>query len=196
MPTILAVADEVDEGLYGSGLDELRPDLVVSCGDLPPDYLEYLITRLNVPLAYVPGNHDPEPSGPRGGINVDLRVMDVGGVRVAGLGGSVRYSEGPNQYTQDEMGRRAKLLRTRARRLRDGRDLDVLVTHAPPLGLGDDDDPAHVGIEALHELVQQLSPSFLLHGHVHPYGFAKPDRFVGSTRVVNVIPRRILEVAR
>lgn len=198
MPTILAVGDEVDEGLYGSALDEFRPDLVVSCGDLPPDYLEHLVTRLNVPLAYVPGNHDPEPPGPRGGINVDLRVMDVGGIRVAGLGGSVRYSEGPNQYTQDEMRRRAKLLRTRlrARRLRDGRDLDVLVTHAPPLGLGDDDDPAHVGIEALHELVQQLSPSFLLHGHVHPYGFAKPDRFLGSTRVVNVIPRRILEVAR
>jgi uncharacterized protein len=202
MPKILAVSDEVDEALYGPGLDELRPDLVVSCGDLPLDYLEHLVTRLNVPLVYVPGNHDPDlgyrgsPPGPPSGINADLRVVDAVGLRLAGLGGSVRYSEGPNQYTQDEMRRRAKLLRlqVRARRFRGGRGLDVLVTHAPPFGLGDDDDPAHVGIEAINELVEQLSPSLLLHGHIHPYGHAKPDRLIGSTRVVNVIPRRVLEV--
>jgi calcineurin-like phosphoesterase family protein len=215
-PKILAVSDEVDETLDGSGLDEIRPDIVVSCGDLPLDYLQYLITRLNVPLVYVPGNHDPDlgerramawspmpllrhresPPGPPGGINADLRVVDAVGLRLAGLGGSVRYREGPNQYTQVEMRRRARLLRLRirAKRFRDGRGLDVLVTHAPPFGLGDDDDPAHVGIEALNWLVEHLSPSLLLHGHIHPYGEAKPDRLIGSTRVVNVIPRRVLEV--
>src|SRR5258708_10890199 len=56
---ILAVADEVDEFLYGDKLDTVRPDLIVSCGDLPFDYLEFLVTSLAVPLLYVPGNHDP-----------------------------------------------------------------------------------------------------------------------------------------
>jgi uncharacterized protein len=217
MPKILAVADEIDEALYGPTLDDLRPDLVVSCGDLPADYLEYLVSRVNAPLVYVPGNHDPDlrapnpgasptlapPTplgedgiGPRGCTNADLQVVDAGGLRLVGLGGCVRYREGPNQYTQAAMQRRARLLRlrVRARRLRDGRGVDVVLTHAPPLGVGDDDDPAHVGIQALHALVAHLKPSHLLHGHIHPYGESKADRVMGTTHVMNVIPRRVLEV--
>jgi predicted phosphodiesterase len=214
MPKILAVSDEIDEALYGPALEDVRPDLVVSCGDLPLDYLEYLVTRLNAPLVYVPGNHDPDlrggnarsasslspppedAAGPRGCTNADLRVVDAGGLRLAGLGGCVRYREGPNQYTQTAMQRRARLLRlrVRARRLRDGRGVDVLLSHAPPLGVGDEDDPAHVGIQALHALVARLSPTLLLHGHIHPYGEKRTDRMMGTTRVVNVIPRRVVEV--
>src|ERR1700674_660523 len=113
---ILAVADEVDEAVYGDKLDRLRPDLVVSCGDLPFDYLEYIVSRANVPLIYVLGNHDPglapadttwsalgaEPPerGPQGCDSADGRVLDVLGLRIGGLGGSIRYKPGPNQYTQ------------------------------------------------------------------------------------------------
>jgi predicted phosphodiesterase len=217
IPRILAVADEVDESLGGEALGQLRPDLVLSAGDLPFDYLEYLVTVLNVPLLYVPGNHDPslrspreelawppsielkdarDPVGPLGGTNVDGRIEDVAGIRVAGLGGSVRYREGPNQYTQKEMLRRARRLRRRAagRGLRGRRGVDVLLTHAPPLGVGDEDDPAHQGFEALLQLVQRLSPKLLIHGHIHPYGQAKPDRQLGTTTVVNAVPFRLLEV--
>ncbi|MFB3737339.1 MAG: metallophosphoesterase [Candidatus Velamenicoccus archaeovorus] len=216
MTTILAVSDEIDETLYDGGADRPRPDLVISCGDLPFDYLEYLVTRLSVPVLYVPGNHDPDlrargepvyppgprveafedPPGPGGGTNVDGRIVGVKGVRVAGLGGSIRYRPGPNQYTQAEMRRRARRLRWRAARegacARGG--VDVLVTHAPPRGLGDGDDPAHVGIEALEPLVRRLEPRLLLHGHVHPYGMKQPDRLIGSTQVVNVVPSRLLEL--
>ncbi len=61
MPRILAVADEVDESLGGEALAQLRPDLMLSAGDLPFDYLEYLVTVLNVPLLYVP---EPRPESP------------------------------------------------------------------------------------------------------------------------------------
>ena len=44
MTRILAIADEVDEGLHTDKLARLRPDLVVSCGDLPFDYLEYVVS--------------------------------------------------------------------------------------------------------------------------------------------------------
>jgi len=70
----------------------------------------------------------------------------------------------------------------------------VLLTHAPPLGVGDEEDPAHQGFEALLDLVERLSPKFLIHGHIHPYGEARPDRQLGTTTVVNAVPFRLLEV--
>lgn len=214
MVRILAVSDVVEEGLRSSAR-RLDADLVVACGDLPFDYLEHVMTVANVPLVYVPGNHDPDlrrrrpggwpppppelrdadPPGPLGGINVDGRVVEELGLRVAGLGGSHRYREGPNQYTQHEMRRRARALvrRSRWRRPR-GRMVDVLVTHAASAGLGDDDDLAHVGFEAFRDLYPALEPRLHLHGHVHPHGGSAPERTVGRTRIVNVIPHRVVEV--
>jgi calcineurin-like phosphoesterase family protein len=229
---ILAVADEVDESLYGPALKQLEPDVVLSCGDLPFEYLEYIVTVLSVPLLYVPGNHDPDlraraavrseevhpafpvgpgtttdplldrpyaaPPGPEGCVNVDGAIVQAVGLTVAGLGGSVWYAEGPNRYTQGEMRRRALRLEARAR-LRKAlwRDrVDVLITHSPPLGVGDlPDDPAHVGFSAFHRLVAKLRPKLLLHGHVHPYGEKRPDRWMGHTRVANVVPYRMMEVS-
>ena len=214
MIRILAVADEIDEALYGPRLAELRPDLILSCGDLPFDYLEYLTSATSAPLYYVRGNHDPgserrsvsaylpmeyqseTPAGVIGGIDVDGRVADQAGLRIAGLGGSIRYREGPNQYTQREMGRRVrKLVRNaRLRRVRDGRALDVVIAHSPPSDSGDADDAAHRGFSAFHQLIDHLHPRLMLHGHIHPHGFPTPDRTIGDTRIVNVIPHRLLEV--
>ena len=42
----------------------------------------------------------------------------------------------------------------------------MLLTHAPPRGVGDGDDPPHRGFTALHGLVAGLQPPMLLHGHV------------------------------
>ncbi|CAN5286212.1 metallophosphoesterase [soil metagenome] len=225
---ILAIADEVDETLFGHALHAIRPDVVASCGDLAFDYLEYIVTIAGVPLVYVPGNHDPDVSrrrerqvfdaamtgpvggstlaaplepwedgpGPRGCSLVDGRILEVAGLRVAGLGGSIRYRGGENQYTEAEMWRRARALLRRARwgRRGAGRRVDLFLTHSPPLGLGDDDDPAHRGFASFHRVIEGLSPRFMLHGHVHPYGRPRPDRRVGSTTIVNVIPSRVLEV--
>jgi Icc-related predicted phosphoesterase len=217
---VLALADEEAGVLYTSKLPALRPEVVVACGDLPFDYLEYVVTMLNVPLLYVPGNHDPdlspkrqrvapgelaspflsarldEPPGPKGCVNVDGTVADAADLRIAGLGGSLRYSAGPNQYTQAEMRRRAFRLRCRLtrRRVGDARGVDLLITHAPPRGLGDGEDPAHRGFDALHALVRRLRPMMLVHGHVHPYGQTREDRVVGATTVVNAVAYRMLEV--
>jgi hypothetical protein len=217
MTRVLAVADEVDERLTGSRLASLRPDLVVACGDLPLDYLEYLVTLANVPLLFVPGNHDPDlarrpgadvvavaapallraperaPTA-RGCTNIDGRLVEAASLCVAGLGGCIRYSRGPHQYTQTQMARRARALERR-RRFGAGRvRVDVVVAHAPPLGVGDGDDPAHEGAAALGWLIERWGPKLLVHGHVHNYGRRSPDRCVGATTVVNAVGHRCLEV--
>src|SRR5215831_1733559 len=215
MARVLAVADEVADALYGDTLDRLKPDLILSCGDLPFEYLENLVTRAGVPLLYVLGNHDPDPrpraepgiewpfaysindapARPEGCDSAEGRVVEAAGIYVAGLGGSIRYKAGPNQYTQGEMRRRALRLEARARlRRRFRRGVDVIITHAPPLGVGDAGDLAHQGFAAFHRLVGQLRPKVLLHGHVHPIHRRMVDRAVGATLVVNAIPYRLLEV--
>jgi Icc-related predicted phosphoesterase len=209
---ILAVADEVDDYLNREKLETLKPEIIVSCGDLPFNYLEYLVSSFDVPLLYVPGNHDaslkradrtwvpldqevPIP-GPEGCENVDGRVVDVRGLRVAGLGGSLRYKPGPNQYSQAQMRWRAINLefRIRLKRVRSGRKLDVLITHAPPFGVGEADDDAHVGFVAFRRIIQGLHPLVLCHGHVHPYGRTRPERRIDTTRIVNAVPSRLIEV--
>lgn len=224
MIRILAVADEVDDNLYAD-LKKLQVNLVTACGDLPFDYLESLVTLAGVPLVYIPGNHDPDlkrraqdisPSdairpfsfrskfdcpGPQGCTNLDGRVAEVAGLRIAGLGGSMRHSEGPNQYTQTEMHlRAAKLeLKARVRALRPPRPnplrgFDVLLTHSPPLGIGDDDDPCHEGFAAFHGLVARLSPRVLIHGHIHSYGRQVDEMNMNGTRVVNAVGHRVIEI--
>jgi hypothetical protein len=186
---------------------------VLSCGDLPFDYLEYLVSRLDLPLLYVPGNHDPslEPPdttwmplraisppgpGPEGCTNIDGRLVEVLGMRIAGFGGSIRYKPGGNQYTQGQMGRRALKLEIRARlgRVKNGRKVDILVTHAPPYGLAAPSDSAHVGFVAFLRLIRNLRPVVAVHGHIHPYGRMLPERLINSTRVVNVVPSRLIEI--
>src|SRR5580698_9443705 len=213
---VLAVSDEVDDALLADAHAVGGAALILACGDLPLEYLGSLMNRLDVPLAFVPGNHDPDLSGyrssragltlrasmpartpwPDGALNADGRVLDVGGLRVAGLGGCLRYNDGPNQYTERQQARRARALRRRARWrvIRDHRPVDLLLTHAPPRGVGDGDDPAHRGFGCYLGLTAALHPPLLLHGHVHPYGEAVPPRPLGDTMVRNVTGWHLLEV--
>lgn len=216
MVRVLAVADEVDEALRVDLRAVRGAELILACGDLPFAYLGYLMDALQVPLVFVPGNHDPEVSGyrtarsgltlraglpaeapwPAGAVCADRAVVDILGLRIAGLGGCPRYSDGPNQYTEYEFGRRARIVARRARwrRFRDGRGVDVVLTHAPPRGVGDGDDTPHRGFTHLHQLVARLDPPLLLHGHVHPYGVDPPDLLLGDTTVRNVVGRHLVEI--
>ncbi len=212
---ILAVSDEPDYALAADPSPARSARLIVACGDLPFDYLGTLMNALDAPLVFVPGNHDPDVSGyrtsrggltlragmparapwPDGAINADGRVIDVAGLRLAGLGGCLRYSPGPNQYTDRQQARRAMALRARvAWHGHRGGDVDVLLAHAPPRGVGDDDDPAHRGFTALHGLVDALRPAVLLHGHVHPSCTRGGTSVLRSTLVRNVTGWHMLEV--
>jgi Icc-related predicted phosphoesterase len=119
-------------------------------------------------------------------------VVDVAGLRIAGLGGCRRYRPGPNQYSDRQQARRARRLAARARLRRHGVGLrqlrggvDVLLTHAPPRGVGDGADPVHQGVPALNVLTARLQPAVLLHGHVDPDPAGRRDHRLGRTIVRN-----------
>jgi Icc-related predicted phosphoesterase len=128
---------------------------------------------------------------PHGATNADGQVVEAAGLTIAGLGGCVRYNDGPHQYTQQQYQRMARRL---LRRTRKSGPVDVLLTHAPPLGLGDGDDKPHEGIAALHAVLERLEPTWHLHGHIHPYGQTMPDRQFGPTTIRNVVPWKVLDV--
>lgn len=204
---ILAVSDEVVDAVYGCHIKERfgDVDLVVSCGDLPYSYLEFVVCMLNVPCFYVHGNHDhPEylASGrtltePGGWINLDGGTAEADVVLLAGLEGSIRYKPGaPFQYTEGEMA--WKVLRMApallANRARHGRYLDVLITHSPPRGIHDGDDRAHRGFKSLVGFMDLFKPRYLLHGHKHVYGPEQTRTQYGSTQVINVHPFRVIKL--
>lgn len=203
---ILAVSDQVVERVYtlANNGHFKGIDLLLGCGDLPYTYLEYLLTVLNRPLFYVPGNHDPdfnprdERSKADGGSNLDLETVVYNQTLIGGFGGSVRYRpDGTNQYSQSEALRRAyqmipKLL---VNRIKYGRALDILISHSPPMGIHDDNDQAHHGLKALNWLLSVAKPRYLFHGHTHFYrnNIAEFDTIIESTRIINVYPYKVID---
>ena len=203
------MCDEVDSRLYGLHNASLslqnRPDVIVSCGDLPPYYLDYLVSKLDVPLYAVHGNHDPVPplEGSDGFRHCGAQWLGGKGVRtpegllVAGFDGSLRYNRGAYQSSQVEMRAAVHSLVPwlMMNRLRYGRFLDVLVTHAPPKGIHDEPDRCHTGFDAFNWLIRTFKPRYHLHGHIHLYDRRSETRTrVCETDVINVYPYRELEV--
>lgn len=200
---LLAVSDEEASLIYSAQIAARfrGMGMVVSCGDLPSSYLDYIASMLSVPLYYVHGNHVHmnDDSSPGYGCNLHLRsVRDpASGLLLAGLEGSLQYNFGPHQYSQTQMWFSAWELGLRllANRLRYGRALDVLVTHAPPWGIHDAEDRPHQGIKAFNWLIRSFRPQAHLHGHIHLYRRdAVRETPCGATRVINVFGYKVIEL--
>ncbi len=185
---IMCVADEEDPGLYSEyAKTELKEtDFLISCGDLHSEYLEFLVTMSNKPLYYVHGNHDSryDRDPPGGCVCIDDDLVVHQGIRILGLGGSVRYSQDKYQYTEKEMEKRIRKLR---RKIRKAGGVDIVVTHAPIRGYGDLEDPAHRGFACFEKLLKELRPKYWLYGHVHlryRYGLSRTLEH-GTTQIIN-----------
>lgn len=204
---VLAVSDQVVERIYtltGQGYFQ-GVDLILGCGDLPYTYLEYLVSMLNVPMFYIPGNHDPaydpkfSSSRAEGGVNLDLKRAHAKGLLLAGFGGSIRYRpDGVNQYTQVEAYLRAWQLLPGLllNRLRYRRALDVLITHSPAFGIHDEETQAHRGLRAINLILRWARPRYHFHGHTHFFrrNLEPSATQWGSTMSMNVFPYKVIEV--
>ena len=185
---ILAVSD-VDAkyffDYYAPGkLDEF--DLILACGDLHREYLEFLVTMSNRTVLYVHGNHDEsfEQRPPEGCVCVDDRIYVWNGIRILGLGGSHRYRDGKYMFTERQMRRRIRRLWFRLWRCKG---FDILLTHAPARHINDFDSFSHRGFECFVELLEKYKPKYFVHGHIHKnYGIHIPQKTVcGDTVIIN-----------
>ena len=193
---ILLVSDEEDRFLW----DYYTPgrlkgiDLILSAGDLKAEDLSFLVTMANRPLLYVHGNHDGgyAQRPPEGCQCIDGKLVTVGGLRILGLGGSALYNGGPHQYTERQM--RWRIHRLRLKLALTG-GVDIVLTHAPVRGFGDEDNMTHRGFEAFLPLLDQYQPRYLVHGHIHQrYGANRPRCYqYNETTIVNATGRYILE---
>lgn len=195
---ILVLADHAEPRLW-EYLDKSRLegiDLIISCGDLPPTYLSFLTCFTHAPVLYVHGNHDEryEKTPPEGCLCIDGAMYVHKGVRIVGLGGSMRYRpNAPHQYTEGEMSRRMWWLRPAIFR-RHG--VDILVTHAPARGQGDGSDLPHMGFNAFLRFMDRYHPRYMLHGHIHAeytHDFRR-ERQYGSTTIVNACGSCVVEL--
>lgn len=194
---ILLISDEESSYLW----DHYRPgrladiDIILSAGDLKPNYLSFLVTMANRPLIYVHGNHDGryEKQPPEGCQSAEDTIITVNGLRILGLGGSRMYNGGPHQYTEKQMEKRIRRLRFKLWR---AGGVDIVLTHAPIRRIGDSEDIAHQGFDAFKPLLEKYKPAYFIHGHVHKrYGsdFQRLSSF-GETTVINSSGRYVIEI--
>ena len=170
-------------------------DLILSCGDLKPQYLSFLASFTKAPVLYVRGNHDDfyEINPPDGCICIEDSIYNFNGLRIMGLGGSIKYNNGKNQYTQNQMKKRVKRMWFKLMR---NHGFDILLTHAPAAGFHEGDDRAHKGFDIFSELIDRYHPKFFIHGHVHKdysRNFVRQDQ-IGDTTVINGYERFTLEI--
>lgn len=193
---ILAIADEESKYLWDhfdkSKIEDI--DLIISCGDLDPRYLSFLATFATVPVIYVHGNHDVkyERIEPEGCICIEDQIYEYKGIRILGLGGSMKYAGNKHQYTEREMEKRVRKL---GRQLRRKGGFDILVTHAPARGINDGEDLPHQGFEVFKTLMEKYQPKYFLHGHMHKqYGHnhKRVDSYQ-NTQVINAFERFVFE---
>ena len=170
---LLAVSDWPDPTLESSatraGLGQV--DLIVGCGDLEPDYLDFVANAFCAPVHYVRGNHDVgeswelsdnDPTQSRAPNALpDGRVREEAGLRLVGFSGSPQYST--RGYEVSDAAMWWRVLRFGVFQ-RPGRPL-IVVTHAAPRGVNDGADQPHRGFRAYRWLAERLQPPLWLHGH-------------------------------
>ncbi len=194
---ILTVSDvERPALLKPDMIQRLGPvDLVLSCGDLPPEYLSQLRHGYNAPLYYVCGNHDIRYSykPPAGCCNAHARVVRAGSLRILGLEGSHWYNGGPFQYTEADMRR---VIRRLWFKLRWPKRVDIVMTHAPPRHVKDGEDMCHRGFESFVTLIHRYRPAYFIHGHIHQSFTVPQQRItpVNHTQVVNTYGYYLFEI--
>ena len=147
---VLLVGDFACAGRGHQQNNERRVDYLLSV-----DRALKMVAGLGVDVAYVPGNHDHPDLSFSG--NIDGRTTTMGGLSIGGIGGA-----GPDrmgfcyEWDEDDVRSRPQL------------DVDILLSHCPPLDTAFDRLPSgdDVGSVAVRERVQALD-GVAVFGHIH-----------------------------
>ena len=230
---ILCLSDYVDPLIYNQNVREAfgDVDLVLCAGDLPLDYIDFVVTMLNKPTYFIFGNHnlkdfsyyhksaqilsdgihsgDKQQSYGHGGTYAGFKVFRDNSLcftdpatgkttplLIAGVSGSLEYNKGLNQYTEWQMKRQLRRMIPALikNKIKYGRYLDILLTHASPRHIHDKEDPCHKGFECFNWFIKKFRPSYLVHGHIHLYDMREKRVTVSeNTTVVNAYAHWIIE---
>ncbi|MDR2607162.1 MAG: metallophosphoesterase [Treponema sp.] len=219
---ILCISDQIDPLVYSNTIKDRfgDVDIVLAAGDLPMDYLDFVVSSLNKPMLFVFGNHHAEelryyrkresPSfNPSGGVediheirgsgasHIGSRMKIQDGLIFMGLGGSIRYNSGENQYSDFQMYLEIikQLPRLLFNRIFRGRYLDILLTHASPRGIHDKEDRCHQGFKAFIWFMKVFRPAYLIHGHIHLYDLQdiRVTKFQ-DTMVINAFSHYVIDI--
>jgi len=211
----------MDPLIYSSQLKERFGDidLILSAGDLDLDYYGFIVSTLNKPLLFVFGNHNLKRIGHYrseyndhsmrslirssflektfGSTYIGTKVIMTKGLIVAGLGGSMRYNKGLNQFTEFQMFFRILRLLPKMLffRVFHGRWIDILLTHAPPFGIHDRKDLCHTGFRSFISFMKWFKPKYLVHGHIHLYNLneTRTTSFL-ETEIVNAYEHTVIDL--
>jgi uncharacterized protein len=232
---ILCVSDQIDPLIYNQNAVKTFPDidLILCAGDLPMDYVDFIVSTFNKPTYFIFGNHNlteyryyhknhaPLPaqfqfassgttmSAGHGAVYAGFRVIrdnkltfkdpatgKITPLLIAGVSGSLKYNNGLNQYTDKQMHScLAHLVPSLIlNKIRYGRYLDILLTHASPRHVHDQEDPCHKGFDSFNWFIKKFKPAYLVHGHIHLYDMRK-ERItkVEETTVVNAYAHCVLD---
>ena len=195
---ILSVSDRVETFLYDRYNRDNLPDidLILSCGDLPPEYLTFLTISFNAPLFYIKGNHDIryDSKPPEGCTNIHGKLVQYDGLNFFGLEGSRWYNGGPYQYTEKQM---QKIIRGLKPGIWwQGGMVDIIITHAPLRHVHDAEDRCHRGFKSFQQLIARYAPRYFIHGHIHALFKTPHERIttINSTKVINSYGHFIFEI--
>lgn len=204
---VLSISDKVVDFIFSPACKTSfsNVDFVISCGDLPYYYVEYVQNGLGRDVFFVRGNHASKVeysksgnrTGPLGATDLHCKVVHYKGLILAGVEGSIRYNMGDFQYTQGEMW--ANIFRIVPQlllnRLTRGRYLDIFISHAPPRGIHDKSDQAHIGVNAFRWLLKAFKPRLHIHGHIHVYDQKEVIRTTfEKTTVINTYGFQITQI--
>lgn len=213
---ILCISDQVDPLIYSSSLKERfsEIDMILCAGDLPMEYIDFVVSSLNKPAYFIFGNHNLQEfrfyhevdklefheqysmKHAHGAAYAGFKVIRENGLLIAGVSGSIRYNNGKNQYTEKEM--KSKLIKMIPaliyNKIKYGRYLDIFLTHASPKDIHDKPDPCHKGFECYRWFLKKFKPTYMIHGHIHLYDIQdiRVSKFEETT-IINAYSHYVLD---
>lgn len=190
MKKILCISDQIDPVIYSKDIKEKYGDVdfIISAGDLPIDYLDFVQNSLNKPLYFVFGSHHlkalthyhPEMAEKTkdGEVNIfkkgntkksnqgtyiGFKSLKYENIIIAGVSGAKKHNDGKNQFTEKQMKRKlSKMIPALfLNKLRYGRYLDILVTHCPPLIEGEKEENKQEAFECFTKFINFLNLNIL-----------------------------------
>lgn len=234
----LCVSDQIDPLIYSTGIKERFKDVdaVLCAGDLPLDYIDFIVSSLNKPTYFIFGNHNlkefhlyHKPSAAFNSANLNsspvtevfkgfghgaeyagfksLRIKNFSifskrknkktPLLLTGVSGSIRYNNGLNQYTNQQMFFKLFMMVPSliCNKILYGRYVDIFLAHATPRHVHDLEDSCHKGFECYNWFIKKFKPTYFVHGHIHLYDsrIARASEYLG-TKVVNAFGYTVIEL--